>query len=124
MKKALPEKLIKCRIKTTGFELIDNTAIPTGAFKIKNNNKEELFVIVSFGDGWDHISISKETKGGKFKIPTWNDMCFIKDLFFEPEEAVVQYHPRQSEYVNFHPGVLHLWRKQDDSIPTPPIAMV
>lgn len=42
--------------------------------------------------------------------PSWNDMCFIKDLFFEEHETVVQYHPAKTEYINNHPHCLHLWR--------------
>jgi len=48
-------------------------------------------------------------------------MCKIKNLFFEEEETVVQFHPPKSQYVNFNPFALHLWRPLDDSIKTPPV---
>lgn len=53
----------------------------------------------------EHVSVSK-----KKKIPTWEEMCFVKDLCFEDEEIVIQIHPKKSEYVNLHENCLHLWR--------------
>lgn len=78
-----------------------------------------FWVVCSDGEGWDHVSVSHEDR-----IPTWEDMCRFKDLFFDPEEVVVQYHPAKSEYVNLHPRCLHLWRCQDAPMPTPPSWMV
>lgn len=59
-------------------------------------------------DGWEHVSIMKQSH----KLPTWDEMCLIKDIFWSGEEEVVQIHPRQSEYVNIT-DVLHLWRPVD-----------
>lgn len=75
-----------------------------------------LSVIASDGGGWDHVSVSR-TDG---ETPTWNDMCRIKDLFFDAGETVVQFHPKKSEYVNTHAGCLHLWKKQGQEIELPP----
>jgi len=72
-------------------------------------------VVASFGDGWDHVSVSLD----KPRCPTWGEMCFIKDLFFEPEEVVMQLHPARSEYIDVHPHCLHLWKPQSTTIPTP-----
>ena len=77
--------------------------------------------VVSDGMGWQHVSVSIEYS---HKCPTWEMMCKIKELFWEPENVVVQYHPRKSEYVNFHPGCLHMWRLLNKSMPTPPSIMV
>lgn len=39
-------------------------------------------------------------------------------MFFNPEEAVYQIHPPQSEYVNFVETCLHLWKpKQEFQLP-------
>jgi hypothetical protein len=75
-----------------------------------------LQCIASNGGGWDHVSVSRSDD----QVPTWDDMCKIKDLFFAPEETVVQFHPKQSEYINHHPGCLHLWRKQGEEYELPP----
>lgn len=78
-------------------------------------------VIWSYGGGWEHVSVSPFKK---HITPSWDDMCKIKDMFFEEEETVVQYHPSKSEYVNNMPNCLHLWRPLVDVMPTPPSIMV
>lgn len=37
------------------------------------------------------------------------EMCAIKDMFFEPEEECVQFHPKKSSYVNIAQNCLHIW---------------
>ena len=54
----------------------------------------------------EHVSV----KGPK-DTPRWETMCVIKDLFWDDEDEVIQYHPKKSEYVNMHKNVLHLWRE-------------
>jgi hypothetical protein len=75
--------------------------------------------ILSWGDGWEHLSVSR-----RHRCPTWEEMCLFKDLFWRGDEAVMQLHPAQSEYVNVHPFCLHLWRPTDQPIPMPPKSMV
>lgn len=67
--------------------------------------------IFSDGMGWQHVSVSFGP--GARRCPSWELMCRIKDLFWEPEDIVVQFHPAKSEYVNLHGGCLHLWRCTD-----------
>lgn len=88
-----------------------------GVFKIPFNGFDgvELYCIASHGGGWEHVSVSVPNR-----CPTWQEMCFIKDLFFEAEDCVIQYHPPKSDYVNLHRYVLHLWRPIDIKIPLPP----
>lgn len=68
--------------------------------------------------GWEHVSVSVQRRGGATRpaLPTWEEMCNVKALFWGPEDVVVQYHPAESQYVN-HAPVLHLWRR--DGFPTP-----
>ncbi len=82
-----------------------------GIFKVFANGRS-FKVIASSGGGWDHVSVSPFNKK-RTVCPTWEEMSAIKDMFFEPEEAVVEYHPPKSEYVNNHPYCLHLWRPND-----------
>lgn len=56
-------------------------------------------------------------------MPSWDDMCQLKDMFFKENETVVQYHPAKSEYVNNMPNCLHLWRPTNGALPTPPSIM-
>lgn len=51
-------------------------------------------------------------------------MCKVKDLFWDEEDVVVQFHPRKSEYVDNHKYCLHLWRKAGVDIETPPLELV
>ena len=76
-------------------------------------------VIASDGMGWEHVSVSLLTR-----CPTWGEMCMIKDLFWDEEECVVQFHPPKSVYVNNHPNVLHLWKTKGKNIETPPTILV
>jgi hypothetical protein len=85
-----------------------------GAFIVPFEGRE-LKVIVSYGMNWDHVSVSLPNR-----TPNWEEMSFIKDLFFDENETVIQFHPKKSEYVNNHLYCLHLWRKQDSEHELPP----
>jgi hypothetical protein len=78
-----------------------------------------LTVVFSDGLGWEHVSVS--TPG---RPPNWEEMCFVKDLFWAPDDVVMQLHPARSEYVNTHPHCLHLWRPVGEAIPHPPSILV
>lgn len=58
-------------------------------------------------NGWEHVSVAPKKQ---FHIPSWNDMCALKDMFFNDEEEVYQIHPKRSEYVNLQSNCLHLWK--------------
>jgi hypothetical protein len=96
----------------------DSSLGNNGAFLIPHKG-ETLCVVVSDQGGWDHVSVSLERR-----CPSWAEMCFVKSLWFDPEEAVMQLHPPASDYVNYHRYCLHLWRPQDAGIPLPPSWMV
>lgn len=89
-----------------------------GAFKIPFEGRE-LHVIASNGLEWDHVSVSLNTRN-----PNWREMCYVKELFFEPEDCVFQLHPPKSKYISLHPFCLHLWRPHNELIPMPPAFMV
>lgn len=113
MKKRLPTNLEKCRVRHEQYVIPEEGSIE-GAFLIMYGNKR-LRVICGCGEGWDHVSVSL-----RHRTPTWEEMNFIKNLFFEKEETAFQFHPAESEYVNFHKNVLHIWRSWDDPIKLPP----
>jgi hypothetical protein len=71
---------------------------------------------------WEHVSVS--IVGQPTKCPSWPEMCLVKDLFWNPEACVIQFHPPASQYVNHHPGCLHLWRHTEHTFPTPPTSLV
>lgn len=75
-----------------------------------------IFVFVcSIGGGWDHVSVSN-----KKRCPTWQEMCEIKDIFFNKNECCVEYHPAERDYVNIHPNCLHIWKPRNQDFPKPP----
>lgn len=86
-----------------------------------------LMLIASDGEGWEHVSVHAYRGHGKTRqarTPTWREMCFVKDTFWDGEDEVIQFHPPKSQYVNVHPHVLHLWRPIGVTFPTPPAEMV
>ena len=91
-----------------------------GAFMIPySNSNATLRVIASDGKRWEHVSVSTPDR-----TPTWEEMDFIKGLFWEPQDCVMQLHPPRSNWVNLHPYCLHLWRPIGQEIPQPPRYLV
>jgi len=117
MKNKLPSNLEKLRIDHPMYGKPEPGSI-NGCFEIPYEN-QQLFVISGCGDGWDHVSVSL-----KNRCPNWKEMCFIKNLFFEPDELVVQFHPPVKDYVNIGKNVLHMWRPWEQEIELPPLYMV
>lgn len=71
-------------------------------------------VVFSYDEnGWEHVSVSPYNG----KMPTWEEMCEIKDIFWNDEEEVIQIHPKKSEYVNMMENCLHLWRNTKIELP-------
>lgn len=93
-----------------------------GCFKVFAHGRS-FFVIASNDGGWEHVSVSPCNPKRK-SCPTWEEMCVIKDLFFLPEECVIEYHPPKSQYINDYPYCLHLWRPIHQKIPMPPNCFV
>lgn len=80
----------------------------------------QVRVRASEGLGWEHCSVSIN----RDRTPSWEIMCAVKDLFWDEEDTVIQFHPKKSEYVNCHPHVLHLWRPTDKEIELPDSILV
>lgn len=101
-----------------------------GAFLIPLGRGTQALVIASEGspdrdplNQWDHCSVSIR-EDDSTRLPRWDEMCAIKDLFWDAADCVVQFHPPRSQYVNDHPHVLHLWRSVTHRQPLPPRWMV
>lgn len=79
-----------------------------------------LNVISSTGLGWDHVSVSLPNR-----CPTWEEMEFIRGLFFRDDETVMQLSVPRSDHISLHPYCLHWWRPNDgQTIPRPPNELV
>lgn len=113
MRSPLPAALERCRVLNGPMA----SSRDDGAYGVfilfrERGLKTELRIVASGGDpadtmseGWEHVSVSTAVR-----CPTWDEMCTVKDLFWSEEEAVVQFHPPRSEYVNNHKFCLHLWK--------------
>jgi len=123
MKATLPEKLERGRI-TLGRMASDPTFGPYGMFQVHGPCRAKLTIMAAGGEyseeaGWEHVSVSTPRRP-----PNWQEMCFVKSLFWDDEETVMQLHPPRSQYINNHPHCLHLWRPIDQAIPLPPSILV
>lgn len=123
----VPEKL---RVRD-GERGSDSTYGNNGMFLIPAAHKRPYRICTIVSDGfewerlgldlpaWEHVSVSTAVR-----CPTWGEMCYIKQLFWDAEDVVMQLHPRESEYVNQHPYCLHLWHPVGVEIPAPPFILV
>ena len=117
MRKVMNAGLELARIKY-GLLASDASYGPNGAFNIGYKGAR-LRIVASDQMGWDHVSVSLADR-----CPTWEEMCYVKDLFWDPAETVVQFHPKASAYIDCHPNCLHMWRRQDREHELPPETMV
>ena len=94
---------------TTGIMGSDKSYGRNGVFIIDRKVKR-FQCIASDEEGWEHVSVTVYI-GFIDRTPTWDEMCFIKDIFWSESDLVVQLHPPKSNYINKHEYVLHLWRR-------------
>jgi hypothetical protein len=113
------EKLEPARVREGRFA--SNTGDRFGAFEVIGPIGRVLTIMaadsngVDEAQGWEHVSVSTSSR-----CPNWAEMCYIKDLFWAPDECVVQYHPPRKDYVNVHDYTLHMWRHPALPFPMPP----
>ena len=62
---------------------------------------------------WLHVSCAYADR-----LPTWKDLGEVKDLFIGKDKLALQVLPKESDYININPYVLHLWHCLDGD-PTP-----
>jgi hypothetical protein len=105
---------------TRGYQGTPSNCGNYGMFYIPRPGKNApLKIVASDGLSWEHVSVSLPDR-----TPTWEEMCLVKDLFWDEDDVVIQYHPAKDQYVNLHPNCLHLWRPVDQKIPVPHKALV
>lgn len=116
--------------KTTGMKLkmegqdgfggtVYKITYKNGKPKVSNKYEDNLNFIFSWGCGFEHLSVSTPVR-----TPTWEQMCFMKDIFWRDDEVCMQLHPKKEDYVDNMPYCLHIWKPIDKKIPTPPSIMV
>lgn len=127
MRNRVPDVLEKGRVVRDGFASFPGEFF--GFFYLKAPTGSYLKVMAGKGDPaewpfpgppWDHVSVSLADSTRDPRCPTWEEMCWVKGLFWDDEECVIQFHPPKSQYVNVHPYCLHLWKPLGVEIPLPP----
>ena len=68
---------------------------------------------------WEHVSVSLRRR-----TPNWYELDFVKDVFWQDDETVMQLHVPKANHINNHPHVLHLWRPIGIEIPLPPAGAI
>jgi hypothetical protein len=92
----------------------------SGIFVINDYSDARFVVIASDEEGWDHVSVSTLSR-----CPTWEEMCYMKNLFFGKDDWVMQLHPPADKNISLMHTCLHLWAPNDgQKIPRPPVWMV
>lgn len=74
-----------------------------------------LRVICSSGEGWDHVSVSVAGR-----TPTWEEMEYVKRLFFEDDACCMQLHVPPEDHLSYNDHCLHIWQPHAGGIPRPP----
>lgn len=103
------------------IEFVRNTSNECliAGFTLDPKTNKRLNFKFSRANGWEHLSVSMPNK-----CPSWEQMCFMKEQFWEDDEACVEYHPKKEDYVNNHNYCLHIWRPYNFELLTPPSIMV
>ena len=105
-------RVADCKHAGSAHEVSGTYFIPCGTVM--------LTVIASDGLGWDHVSVSTKTR-----CPTWEEMAYVKSLFFRDDETAMQLHVPSKDHRNLHRYCLHLWRPNDGrEIPRPDANLV
>jgi hypothetical protein len=113
MRNELPTRLELARIQLRGYPPTKEGDMH-GAFYAKAR-KLNIMSGGRLDPDWEHVSVSRSDR-----CPTWNEMCIVKDLFWDEDETVIQFHPKKSDYINDHPFCLHLWKKVSKDYELPP----
>ncbi len=118
MRETIPERLEDGRHP----DLSDPSYGLNGLFEVMGPCSTVLRIIANDAStpdaqGWEHVSVSTWRR-----CPNWPEMCFVKNLFWDEEELVIQYHVPISKHINNHPFVLHLWRDTINPHPRMPPA--
>lgn len=118
MRAQLPEKLELARV----VDYFGPNSGHNGRFLVQGPCGCKLQLISYDGreSGWEQVSVSTD----RHRSPNWPEMCFAKDLFWDEEECVIQYHPPLSQYVKNDRWCLHLWKPVHAAIPVPPSSLV
>ena len=86
MLSSVPDKLERGRFREGAYGSDESYGF-YDAFEIQGPCGERLRIISSAWDetGWEHVSVSTRRRP-----PNWQEMCFVKDLFWDEEDGTVR----------------------------------
>jgi hypothetical protein len=96
-----------CPLEYLPFRYVGNLASAQGLLVICSASRERD------GKRWIHVSMSRHKR-----LPSYDDMCLVKNQFLGANRLAVQVFARAAHHVNINPHVLHLWSCLDgDPVP-------
>lgn len=116
--KTIEEILKDTRLESVEPEPFENFLVK-GYLRLRSGKKRMFTVFAGVNDSseyWPVEYVSVGLYNENKKTPTWEEMCEVKEIFWEPEEEVHQIHPAESQYIHGVGGVnnvLHLWRPEE-----------
>lgn len=111
----LNDKRIRKIYKNVQTDKVSKLKMEVHSFK----GSDKALVCFTTVMGWEHLSVSF-----KNKIPSWEVMNEMKEMFFKDYEDAFQYHPTKENYINNNEYTLHIWRPLETNIPIPPSILV
>jgi hypothetical protein len=123
MRAIVPVRLSNGRVRD-GWYGSDGSDGMNGAFYVTAPTGASLKIIASDANdpescGWEHVSVSLHNR-----CPNWPEMCWVKNLFWEPHETVIQFHVPEADHISIHDYCLHLWRDTRNGHALPPPSLV
>lgn len=113
------EEIINNSKLTIKTQLNENDIIQIRAYYNDPVTRKSYWCKFTKAQGWEHVTVA-----GNHKVPDWELMCKIKDIFWSEEECCIEYHPRKSQYINNNEYCLHIWRPVDEMLPEPPTILL
>lgn len=107
-----PDPLGRKQEHNKNYGYFDEVKRPTGLLRIISSGSATATEGL---EAWEHVSVSLATR-----CPIWDEMNYVKRLFWNDDETVIQFHPKDAKYINFMPYCLHLWKKNGVDHELPP----
>jgi hypothetical protein len=92
------------KILPVGWRQIFSPSAHAAAYASKNGLRVMVSNEVHDGQKWQHVSVSRQRR-----LPSWQDIRTVKDLFIGGDQKAIMVLPPNPEYVNVHPYCMHLF---------------
>jgi hypothetical protein len=90
-----------------------------GLFKLylrgnRTNLGSMLYITATEKDSWECVEVYTPVR-----YPIWEELCLVRNLFWDRNDLVIQYYPREKDCSNFKKYSVCLWRPTNQLIPNP-----